>query len=60
MKAKELAKLLMENPDLDVEICCAETVWIYGNESTDYRIYEDIEVNVVKTITGAVVHIDCL
>lgn len=60
MKAKELAELLLENPDLDVEVCCAETVCAYGNEHTQYKTYEDIEVNVLKTITGAIVQIDCL
>ena len=60
MKAKELAELLLENPDLDVEVCCSETVWAYGNEHMQYKTYEDIEVNVYKTITGAIVQIDCL
>ena len=60
MKAKELAELLMENPDLDVEVSCCETVWSNGYEHTVYRTFEDIEVNVMKTTTGAIVQIDCL
>jgi len=60
MKTKELAELLLENPDLDVEVCCAETVWLYGNEHTQYKTYEDIKVNVMYGIGGTTVQIDCL
>lgn len=60
MKAKELAELLLENPDLDVEVCCAETIWIYETEKTVYRIHDKIEVNVMNGISGAIVQINCL
>ena len=60
MKAKELAELLMENPNLNVEVCCAETVWVNGTEHTVYRTFEEIEVNVMKTTVGTIVQIDCL
>ena len=60
MKAKELAELLLRNPELDVEICCAETVWGYGDEHTVYRTFEDIEVNVMKATIGEIVQIDCI
>lgn len=60
MKAKELAEMLLKNPDFEVEVCCAETVWANGTEHTVYRTFEDIEVNVMCGFTYPVVQIDCL
>ena len=60
MKAKELAKLLLKHPDLEVEICIPEIVWAYGEEHTRYLTHDEFEVDVVHKATSAVVEIECL
>ena len=61
MKAKELAEILLKNPNLDVEICCPEEVLSYGFEHTVFRIYEDIDVCLVNRFDDSqAVQIDCL
>lgn len=45
MKAKELAEILMRNPDYEVE--CLEVVHLFGSECSQYAtIHEDEHIEV--------------
>lgn len=59
MKAKELAELLMENPDMEVAVNCCVSTGTYDNPYPEYKSYDINDVNVWCGCNGAVLVIEC-
>lgn len=59
MKAKELAKLLMENPDMEVVVDCCVSTGTYDNPYPKHNSYCIDDVNVWCGWNGSVLVIEC-
>lgn len=59
MKAEELARLLMENPDMEVVVDCCVGNGTYDNPYPEHRSYDINDVNVWCRRNGAVLVIEC-
>jgi hypothetical protein len=59
MKAKELAKLLMENPDMEVVVDCCINTGTYENPYPEHETYSIDDVNVWCGWNGATLVIEC-
>ncbi len=59
MKSKELAELLLENPDMDVVVDCFVGGSTYDNPYPQHESYDIDDVNVWCGWNGAVLVIEC-
>lgn len=59
MKSKELAELLMENPDMEVKVDCCIGRSTYDNPYPKHESYDIDDVNVWCGWNGAVLVIEC-
>ena len=59
MKAKELAKLLMEYPDMEVKVDCCIGRSTYDNPYPWHEMYDINDVDVWCKSNGAVLVIEC-
>ena len=59
MKAKELAELLMENPDVEVVVDCWDGISTYSNPFPEHKIYDINDVNVWFGLSGSKLVIEC-
>lgn len=59
MKAKELAELLMENPDMEVAINCCVNTGTYDKPYPEYKSYEINDVRMWFGFGGATLMIEC-
>lgn len=59
MKAKELAELLMENPDVEVMVDCCVGKSTYDNPYPQHKFYDVDDVNVWCGLNGSKFVIEC-
>lgn len=59
MKAKELAELLMNNPDMEVFVDCCVNTGTYNNPYPEYKSYDINDVRVWYGGNGCMLVIEC-
>lgn len=59
MKAKELAELLMENPDVEAMVDCCVVHSTYDNPYPIHKFYDVDDVNVWGGTNGSKLVIEC-
>lgn len=59
MKSKELAELLMENPDMEVVVDCCTSTGTYDNPYPEHKSYDINDINVWCGWNGSVLVIEC-
>jgi hypothetical protein len=59
MKAKELAKLLLENPDMEVQVDCYVVGCTWDNPYPEHKSYDIDDVNVFYGLNDAMLVIEC-
>lgn len=59
MKAKELAELLMKNPDMEVAVSCCVSIGTYDKPYPEYKSYEIDDVRMWYGCGGALLVIEC-
>lgn len=59
MKAKELAELLMENPDMEVAVDCCISCGTYDNPYSEHKSYDIDDVSVWCGWNGSILVIEC-
>ena len=59
MKAKELAELLMKNPDMEVAVNCCVSTGTYDNPYPEYKSYDINDVRMWLRFGGATLMIEC-
>lgn len=59
MKAKELAELLMENPDVEVIVDCCVYKSTYDNPYPIHKSYDIYDVNMWHGMHGSKLVIEC-